>query len=131
SGALFARERTGEPSVVDVSLLGVGVWAMALNVTTGLLTGELIEPAPLTASLRGLAVNPIAGNFRTSDGRWLNFNMLQPGRYFADVCKHLGLEHLLEDEKFSTAENLMANALEAGRYVAEAIASKPYSYWLE
>src|SRR5207253_1001256 len=24
SGALFARERTGEPSVVDVSLLGVG-----------------------------------------------------------------------------------------------------------
>ncbi len=28
AAALFKRERTGEPSVVDVSLLGSGVWAM-------------------------------------------------------------------------------------------------------
>jgi crotonobetainyl-CoA:carnitine CoA-transferase CaiB-like acyl-CoA transferase len=131
AGALFARERTGEASVVDVSLLGVGVWAMALNVTTGLLTGELIEPAPLSASVRGLAVNPIAGNFRTSDGRWLNFNMLQPGRYFADVCKHIDLEHLLEDERFTTADGLMANAEEASNAVADAIAQKPFAYWLQ
>jgi crotonobetainyl-CoA:carnitine CoA-transferase CaiB-like acyl-CoA transferase len=131
AGALFARERTGEPSVVDVSLLGVGVWAMALNVTTSMLTDELIEPPPLTASIRGLAVNPIAGNFRTSDGRWLNFNMLQPGRYFADVCKHLGLEHLLDDERFTTADGLMAHAEEAGKAVADAIAEKPFAYWLQ
>ena len=32
AAALFARERTGEPSVVDVSLLGVGAWANALSV---------------------------------------------------------------------------------------------------
>ena len=32
AAALFARERTGEPSVVDVSLLGVGAWAKALPV---------------------------------------------------------------------------------------------------
>ena len=57
--------------------------------------------------------------------------MLQPGRYFADVCRHLGLEHLIDDERFNTAEKLMANALEAGKYVAEAIASKPFSYWIE
>jgi crotonobetainyl-CoA:carnitine CoA-transferase CaiB-like acyl-CoA transferase len=57
--------------------------------------------------------------------------MLQPGRYFADVCKHLALEHLLEDDRFTTAEGLMANAAEAGRAVAEAIAKKPYAYWLE
>ena len=69
--------------------------------------------------------------FKTSDGRWINFTMLQPGRYFADVCKHLGLEHLLEDERFSTAEALMANADEAGEAVADAFAQKPYSYWIE
>ena len=74
-----------------------------------------------------LAVNPTIGNFKTSDGRWINFTMLQPGRYFADVCRHLGLEHLIEDERFNTAEKLMANALEAGKYVADAIAAKPYS----
>ena len=78
-----------------------------------------------------LAVNPTIGMFKTSDGRWINFTMLQPGRYFADVCKHMGLEHLLEDERFSTAEGLMANALEAGQAVADAFAQKPYSYWIE
>ena len=57
--------------------------------------------------------------------------MLQPGRYFADVCKHLGLEHLVEDERFDTAEKLMNNALEAGKYISEAIGAKPYSYWAE
>ena len=62
-----------------------------------------------------LAVNPTIGTFRTSDGRWINFTMLQPGRYFADVCRHLGLEHLIDDERFNTAEKLMANALEAGQ----------------
>jgi len=128
AGALFARERTGEGSVVDVSLMSVGVWAMGLNMTIAMTTGTMIEPAPLD-SPGNVAVNPIVGNFRTSDGRWICLNMLQPGRYFADTCRHLGLEHLLEDDRFSTAEGIMANAEEAGKQVAGAIASKPFAYW--
>jgi crotonobetainyl-CoA:carnitine CoA-transferase CaiB-like acyl-CoA transferase len=132
AGALFGRERTGEASVVDVSLLGVGVWSMALNLTNSMLTGEMFAPPPLDSPQTSVAaVNPIVGNFRTSDGRWINFNMLQPGRYFADVCKHLGLEHLLEDERLATAEGLMANAVEVGEVVAEAMAKQPFSYWLK
>jgi crotonobetainyl-CoA:carnitine CoA-transferase CaiB-like acyl-CoA transferase len=132
-GALYARERTGEPSVVDVSLLGVGMWAMALTLANTMLTGNEFAPPPLSFDGGGmsLAVNPIVGNFRTSDGRWINFNMLQPGRYFADVCKHLEIEHLLDDERFQTAEGLMANAAEAGKVVAEAIAAKPFAFWLK
>ena len=130
AAALFGRERTGEPSVVDVSLMSVGAWAFALSLGNALLSGEEQAPPPLDAPMN-LAVNPTIGNFRTSDGRWINFTMLQPGRYFADVCRHLGLEHLIEDERFDTAEKLMANALEAGRYVADAIAAKPYSHWVE
>jgi crotonobetainyl-CoA:carnitine CoA-transferase CaiB-like acyl-CoA transferase len=129
AAALLGRERTGEPSVVDVSLLGVGVWAMGLNLTNSMLIGEQFAPAPLASP--AAPINPIVGNFRTSDGRWINFNMLQPGRYFADVCKHLELEHLLEDDRFTSAEGLMANAPEVGGAVAEAIAEKPYAYWLE
>jgi crotonobetainyl-CoA:carnitine CoA-transferase CaiB-like acyl-CoA transferase len=130
AGALFARERTGEPSVVDVSLMSVGAWMMGLSLNNAILSGEVQEPAPLDAPMN-IAVNPTIGMFKTSDGRWINFTMLQPGRYFADVCKHLGLEHLLEDERFSTAESLMANADAAGREVANAFAQKPYSYWVE
>ncbi len=72
------------------------------------LTGASFAPAPLDSSTTTAPIsNPVVGNFRTSDGRWINLNMLQPGRYFADVCKHLGVEHLLDDERFTTGEGLL------------------------
>jgi crotonobetainyl-CoA:carnitine CoA-transferase CaiB-like acyl-CoA transferase len=130
AAALFARERTGEPSVVDISLMSVGAWAFGLSLGNAMLSGEEMAPPPFDSPMN-LRVNPTMGTFRTSDGRWINFTMLQPGRYFADVCRHLDLEHLIDDDRFNTAEKLMANALEAGRYVADTIASKPFSYWIE
>jgi crotonobetainyl-CoA:carnitine CoA-transferase CaiB-like acyl-CoA transferase len=128
AAALFARDRTGEPSVIDVSLMGVGAWAMALWLSTALLTGQVPSPPALSAPAH-IAVNPTVGSFRTADGRFITLMMLQPLRYFADVCKHLGLEHLLDDERFRSAEGIMANTAEIGQHVAEAIAAKPFSYW--
>jgi crotonobetainyl-CoA:carnitine CoA-transferase CaiB-like acyl-CoA transferase len=130
AAALVGRAVSGQPSVVDVSLLSVGMWAMALNVTNSMLTGEPFAPLPLEAPIGAQLTNPIVGTFRTSDGRWINLNMLQPGRYFGDVCKHLGIDSLLDDERFSTAEGLIENAGVAGEAVAVAIAAKPFAYWL-
>jgi crotonobetainyl-CoA:carnitine CoA-transferase CaiB-like acyl-CoA transferase len=129
AGALFARERTGETSVVDVSLLGVGAWSMGLSVNTALLRGEALPQQPLAAPVA--AFNPLIGNYRTSDGRWINLTQLQPGRYWADTCKRLGLDHLIEDERFDTPENIMMNAGQAEPEFREAFASKPYAEWLE
>ena len=39
-GALFHRERTGEPTVLDVSLLGTGLWAMGQAMALSMLTDE-------------------------------------------------------------------------------------------
>lgn len=130
AAALLARDRTGEPSVVDVSLMSVGAWAAGLTLANADLSGHDDPPPPLD-SPSTIPVNPTVGYFRTSDDRWITLMMLQPGRYFPDLCRHLGLEHLLKDHRFSTAEGLMANALEAGQEVAAALASKPFSYWLE
>jgi crotonobetainyl-CoA:carnitine CoA-transferase CaiB-like acyl-CoA transferase len=130
AAALLARDRTGEPSVVDVSLMSIGAWAMALSVTTALLTNDVTPAPPLTAP-PNIAVNPAIGNFRTSDGRFITLMMVQPGRHFADLCKHVGLEHLLEDERFGGAEALMAHADEIGRHIADAIAAQPYAHWVK
>jgi crotonobetainyl-CoA:carnitine CoA-transferase CaiB-like acyl-CoA transferase len=131
AGALYARAVSGEPSVVDVSLLSVGMWAMGLPLALTMLTGEVPTPPTVATSSPSSLSNPIVGNFRTSDGRWINFNMLQPGRYWSDVCRHLGLDDLIEDDRFSTAEALMANAVEAGGHVAAAVAARSFAYWLE
>ena len=50
AAALFARERTGEPSVVDVSLLGVGAWAIALSLGTMALLAGGAAAAPHAAA---------------------------------------------------------------------------------
>jgi crotonobetainyl-CoA:carnitine CoA-transferase CaiB-like acyl-CoA transferase len=130
AAALFARDRTGEPSVVDVSLLSVGVWAMALSVSNALMTGEAPPGIPMDGA-RDAQFNPLIGNFRTADGRWVNLTMLQAGRYWPDVCRHLDIPELIDDERFNSAEKLMTRAPEAGQLVADAIASKPYAFWLE
>ena len=130
AAALFARERTGETSIVDVSLLGLGTWATALSVNTALLTGAAPPRAPVGGAPH-LTFNPLIGNYRTSDGRFVNLTMLQPGRYWADVCRHIDREDLIDDPRFDTAEKLMADAAGAGAHVAAAIATRPYAYWME
>jgi crotonobetainyl-CoA:carnitine CoA-transferase CaiB-like acyl-CoA transferase len=130
AAALFARERTGEGSIVDVSLMGVGAWAMALWLGTAMLTGESAPPLPTTAPPH-IAVNPTIGSYRTADGRFITLMMVQPGRYFADLCRHVELEHLLDDERFQTAEGLMENAAEVGQHLAAAFARRSYRDWVE
>ena len=87
AAALLKRERTGEPSVVDVSLLGSGLWAMghALAVSLHLDRSWVAPPAGAHGALN----NPLSGLYRTADGRYLSFVMLQPGKFWADVCQHI------------------------------------------
>jgi crotonobetainyl-CoA:carnitine CoA-transferase CaiB-like acyl-CoA transferase len=127
AGALFARERTGETSVIDVSLLGVGAWANALSVGFALLEGGPPEPRAPGNSAR---TNPLVGNYRTADDRWLVLAMLQPGRYWPEFCRHIDREDLISDERFATAEALMGNAAPAAEIVQEVLATRPLAEWI-
>src|SRR4051794_25210111 len=64
-GALFHRERTGEATTVDISLLGTGLWAMGQAMALSLLTNQPWAPPPADAMAR----NPLVGNYETKDGR--------------------------------------------------------------
>lgn len=127
AAALFARQRTGETSVIDVSLLGVGAWANALPVGFALLEGG--PPAP-RAPGNSAPTNPLVGNYRTADDRWLVLAMLQPGRYWPEFCRHIDREDLITDPRFSTAEALMANATTAAEIVQEVLAERPLAEWV-
>jgi crotonobetainyl-CoA:carnitine CoA-transferase CaiB-like acyl-CoA transferase len=130
SAALFARERTGEPSVLDVSLLSVGLWANALAVDISLANGEP-WPGGALGNPPEAQTNPCAGPFETSDGRFVYLAMMQPGRYWADFCRHLGREDMIDDERWNTGEKLIENAPSAAKIVHEVIKSKPFSHWVE
>jgi crotonobetainyl-CoA:carnitine CoA-transferase CaiB-like acyl-CoA transferase len=78
----------------------------------------------------GSARNPLVGPYRTPDGRWVLFSMLQPGRYWPEFAALTGHPELAADERFDTVEKLMANAPAAGELVAGIVAEKPFDEWL-
>lgn len=126
AAALLARERTGETSVVDVSLLGVGAWANALSIGFALLAGGPPERVPRGNSAR---TNPLVGDYRTADNRWIVLAMLQPGRYWPEFCRRIGREDLINDSRFATAEALMGNAATAAEILVHEIAARTLAEW--
>jgi crotonobetainyl-CoA:carnitine CoA-transferase CaiB-like acyl-CoA transferase len=129
AAALYSRSTTGKPSVVDVSLLGVGAWATQFSVNLALMAqGPLPVDEP---PKHGAPTNPLIGAYRTADGRWLELAMLQPGRYWPEFCRLAERPDLATDERFDTVEKLMANAPIAAEIVAELIANQPLSYWIK
>ena len=127
AAALFARATTGETSVIDVSLLGVGAWATQFTANLALQAGGVPPRPPVPR--HGSARNPLVGPYQTSDGRWVLFSMLQPGRYWPVFCQLTGHPELAEDERFNTVEKLMANAPAAGELVAAIVAERPFDEW--
>ncbi|MCW2652697.1 MAG: L-carnitine dehydratase/bile acid-inducible protein [Mycobacterium sp.] len=126
AAALLARERTGDTSVVDVSLLGVGAWATALSVNFALLAGG---PPPRQPSGNSARTNPLVGNYRTADNRWIVLAMLQPGRYWPEFCRRIEREDLITDERFATVEALMGNAAHAADVLTKVIAGRTLAEW--
>jgi crotonobetainyl-CoA:carnitine CoA-transferase CaiB-like acyl-CoA transferase len=129
AAALFKRAMTGETSVVDVSLLGVGAWSTQFTVNLALMNGG---PLPQNARPRhGSAANPLSGSYRTADDRWLELTMLQPGRYWPEFCDAVGRPDLATDARFADTAALMANAAAAAELVAGILAARPLAEWIE
>jgi crotonobetainyl-CoA:carnitine CoA-transferase CaiB-like acyl-CoA transferase len=129
AAALLKRERTGEPSVVDVSLLGSGVWALGHGIALSL---HLDRPmiAPPTGA-HGSPTNPLSGLYRTADDRYLAFVMMQAGKFWADVCRHIGRPELADDPRFATGEQIAANTEEAVKILREVIGTRTLAEWSE
>ena len=117
AGALFARERTGETSIVDVSLLSTGIWAMGMAVDLSLQNGEPWYTNE--AGKAGAASNPLVGIYKTKDGRFISLVMLQPFEFWPDFCRHIQRPELIEDPRFDSAENLSKNAADAKAIIAK------------
>ena len=92
--ALFHRERHGDPTEIDVSLLNVSMWALSPDIMAGPSVGAIPSPD------RTSAANPIVNSYPTSDGRWIYLVCLQADRFWAELCEHIGRPDLIDDERF-------------------------------
>ncbi len=124
-GALFHRERTGEATVVDVSLLNSGMWAMGQAVALSLLMDMPWVPPSDTAVKR----NPLVNNYLTKDGRYLSFCCLQAGKYWAPMCEAIDRTDLSDDPRFAEHDSLLTNSAEAIAILEAAFAEKTVAEW--
>jgi crotonobetainyl-CoA:carnitine CoA-transferase CaiB-like acyl-CoA transferase len=123
AAALLKRERTGEPSVVDVSLLGSAIWVNSSSIVYSAAIG-----ADFTRQQRR-NTNPIAGTYRTADGRWIGLTMLESDRWWPDLCRHLHREDLLADPRFVDAQARTDNSGACVQELAGTFASAPLDEW--
>jgi crotonobetainyl-CoA:carnitine CoA-transferase CaiB-like acyl-CoA transferase len=124
AAALYRRATTGEPSVVDVSLLAVGAWATQFSVNMAMLFGGPLPKAERKTQAPG---NPLTGAYRTSDGRFVQLSMLQPTKYWPEFCRLMGLDEYAEDPRFVTFESMLANCDAAYEIVCTAIAELSFA----
>ena len=127
AAALFHRERTGEPLVVDASLLGSGVWAMQAALMGANLTGR-DELAPTD---RHAQANPIGIHYATRDNRFVKLSMVDSERYWAGFCAAIGREDLAGDPRFADAAARTRNARACIEELDAVFARRPLAEWVE
>src|ERR1700760_1035798 len=118
AAALYGRQTTGEPSVLDVSIFAVGAWATQFSVNMAMLMGG---PLPKIERRTQAPGNPLTGAYRTSDGRFVQLSMLQPTRYWPEFCRLMGLHDVAEDPRFTSIEAMAEHSETAQQIVQDVI----------
>ena len=127
SAALFHRERTGEATVVDTSLLALGMWATGANILAAGLFGMTQVPG----GSRDQMPNPLVNMYRTKDGRFLTLMMLQSDVFWPDLVTVIGHPELAEDARYKDAAARFENRVECIATLDSIFAEKTFEEWRE
>ena len=125
AAALLKRTRTGHGSIVDVSLLGTAMWTLSSDVLSAL-QGQRPRAIPT-----GMYVNPLVGSYRTQDGRHIQLVFLEADRYWADFCRVLERDDLIDDERFVDLHARGQHAAELVALLQAEFADRTFAEWKE
>jgi crotonobetainyl-CoA:carnitine CoA-transferase CaiB-like acyl-CoA transferase len=123
--ALLARERSGRGQEVDASHLGSMAWLQGLGLSARLMLGRA-----LPRQSRRFATNPLWNHYKCADGQWLALSMLQPDRYWVELCRVLEIPEAATDERFANMLNRMMNSGSCIALLDEVFARRTREEWL-
>ena len=121
--ALFQRLRTGVATVVDTSLLNVGMWAGQTDIAAA------PHRIPVGRTDRRHPYNALVNWYRTADARWIFFVMMRAGHRWAEMCDIIDRPDLATDERFSTDTVRADNAAACAAILDEVFATATLDEW--
>jgi crotonobetainyl-CoA:carnitine CoA-transferase CaiB-like acyl-CoA transferase len=124
--ALMARERFGIGQEVDASHLGSMSFLQGLSLSCKLMMGFAFP-----RTFRAKAPNPLWSHYRCADDKWLALGMLQPDRYWADLCRTLERPELIDDPRFAEMRKRTENAEACVTILDAVFATRPRAEWME
>jgi formyl-CoA transferase len=127
--ALYRRERTGRGGHVETSLLANGFWS---NGCLGQAALAGLDFADRRAGVANPDAPPPATHvlYETSDGRYLQLNMVRSTEHEEAMLRIFGLGRLLEDPAFATQEDRAENAAALADQLRPAIQRHTLDHWL-
>jgi len=127
AAALVQRERTGEASVVDVSLLATAMWQLSPLVVASKLFGM----SSLPRGDRRQSPNPGVNNYKTADGRFISLILLQSDKHWEQFAEKLERPELVTDERFADSAARAQNSGECIDIIDAAFAERTLDEWKE
>jgi crotonobetainyl-CoA:carnitine CoA-transferase CaiB-like acyl-CoA transferase len=127
AAAIAQRERTGEASTVDVSLLSTALWQASPLVVASKLFGF----SKIPQGDRKLVGNPGVNTYRTQDGRFISLILLQSDKHWEDLDTRLGVPDMATDPRFCDSAARAQHAAECIERLDAAFESQPLSHWTE
>ena len=105
--ALVEAQRTGKGRLVEASLFRTGLYALGSDFAIQLFMGKI-------GSTKGRheQIVPITNFYKTKDGHWLCIVSRQGDVDWGPLCRAIGRDDLVDDERFKKAKGRRANASE-------------------
>jgi CoA:oxalate CoA-transferase len=127
TAALYAREKTGKGQIVDTSLMGSMIGALAFIMAAPAILGR-----EFPREIRAEAGNPIYNHYRCKDGKWLAIAHLDlSNRYWPRLCKALCIQELEHDPRFISIEARGRNGKELVAVLDQKFAAKTTAEWFK
>jgi len=124
--ALLRAKETGKGEKICTSLFNTAIYANGVM----LVTTQYGDVFPKT---RYEPSTPLMNSYRTKDGEWITLALLFYERMFGSLCKVLGLDDLIEDERYNTISGVKkdGNTEALCRILEEAFAKFDCAYLTE
>ena len=129
STALYRRATTGEPSVLDASLLAAGMWQVQVDIMNAAIDGADGAGPSRPGPGRYEAPNPLMLPYRTADGRFITLQMLSSDRYWPELCRALGDPEMASDPRFTDMDRRRGNSRACVEWLEGVFAARDYDEW--